>query len=61
MIDKVMQQLIAELGINGVLILGLYFTLGRYLIQLSTATKKMTEILAEINTTLKCPSNDNKK
>ena len=56
MIDKIIEQVIRDLGIQGILLVGLYFALGRFLLNLSTTIKDVNNSLISI---LECMRNCN--
>ena len=53
MIETLCEQIIKELGVTGLLILGLYWTLGKHLLKMSNSLTNINHELGEIITLLK--------
>jgi hypothetical protein len=45
MIDRFLEQIVRDLGVNGLLIIGLYFALGRFLMYLASSIMQVSKSL----------------
>jgi len=48
MIDKIIEQIVKDLGVNGLLLIGLYFAIGRFILQLTKTMANMNRTLIQI-------------
>lgn len=53
MIEKIITKIIQDLGPTGLLVLGLYFVIGRYLKDMTTHISKINDEVGEIKNLLK--------
>lgn len=53
MIEQFFEQVVGELGVTGLLILGLYFTLGKHLLKMSRCLDNINREIGEIRDYLK--------